>query len=72
MINSIPNYKSWLTPIASLWQPRSEYLSVKQSQITLETTLSNLNATLERIDSAVDENTQAIAKLTKYLEDKGL
>lgn len=65
MINSIPNYKTWLTPITSLWQPKSDTLSLKKSQV-------DLSATLEKLNGAIEENTKAIAKLTKYLEDKGL
>jgi len=65
MQNSIPNYKTWLTPITSLWQPKSESLYPKKLQVDLEDTLVKLNTSIE-------ENTKAIAKLTKYLEDKGL
>lgn len=66
MMNSIPSYKTWLPAIISLWQPKSGTLSLKQSQPV------DLSSTLEKLNKAVDENTRAIDKLTKYLEAKGL
>ncbi|MBD2250998.1 hypothetical protein [Nostoc parmelioides] len=73
MLNSIPNYKNWLPNLVSLWLPRSESLSVahtelQKSIVTLNASNARFIDTLNRLDKTLDANTQAIAKLTEYLD----
>lgn len=68
---AIPNFKSLLPLMASLWQPRSGSLSAKQARLqneleSLITQQAAFQITLERLDTkitSVAKDTQTIIKL---------
>ncbi|MBD2435446.1 hypothetical protein [Nostoc sp. FACHB-110] len=72
MTNFTLTSRNWLTKITSQWLPRLDYLSPKQATKEVEETNERIIKCLERLDKAVEANTQVLLKLTQYLEDKGL